>query len=223
MGLPGARARLTVDSRFRLAGRRRLLLCVFLVLTGSTQAAELDRLPLLRPDAIILAFGDSLTDGVGGSGETYPQRLEQLVGHRVINAGVPGETTVQGRVRLQPVLEAQHADLLILCLGINDFLQGIPVETVHENLLAMLATAHRAGLPVLLLSVPARGSKTASPLFADSAATGGAALDDRSMVEVLSNPGLKADLIHPNREGYRQLADKLAERLRALGALPGRK
>lgn len=202
---------------------RSALLCAFASLALCSEAAELDRLPRLSPDATILAFGDSLTHGIGGSGENYPRRLEQLIARRVINAGAPGETTAQGRSRLPGLLSRERPDLLILCLGINDFLQGIPAEEIRANLLAMLLAAQESGVPVLLLAVPPRGSKTVAALFADAASAGEAVLDQRAMPEVLGNLGLKADLVHLNREGYRQLADRIAARLRALGAVPNRK
>ncbi|MGQ0699416.1 MAG: GDSL-type esterase/lipase family protein [Panacagrimonas sp.] len=178
-----------------------------------------NRLPLLSPNASVLAFGDSLTDGVGGSGENYPQSLARRIGHKVVNAGIAGDTTAQGRVRLPEALQTYRPELLILCLGINDELQRVPRERIRENLTAMLRSAREAHVPVLLLALPRRGESSADPLFAEVAAEGGAIVDETSMVEVLSNPVLKADIVHANGEGYRQVAMSLAMKLKKQGAL----
>lgn len=176
--------------------------------------------PRLDPQSRILAFGDSLTDGVGGAGENYPRYLSRLTGLEVINAGLPGETTSQGLRRLPGVLSREHPALLILCLGINDLLQGVDGAIIRENLLAMVRLASDAGVPVLILALPLARTAQSHPLFDASFTRAGAWLDTDAMVRVLSNPGLKADLVHPNREGYRAVAAAVDARLRREGVLP---
>lgn len=170
--------------------------------------------PPSRSSTKILAFGDSLTGGVGGAGQDYPSRLAQLLHVPVINAGLPGEITAEGRRRLPHVLERERPSLLILCLGLNDLLRRIDPAQVRDNLVAMMRTAHEREIPILLLAVPEPGTTRAHPLYAEAALRGGADLDDQSMVAVLSDPRLKADLVHPNRDGYREVADRLARRMR---------
>ncbi len=189
-------------------------LCAF---TCAVDARE--TLPPLSSHARILAFGDSLTDGVGGSGENYPERLARRIDRVVINAGSNGETTAQGRARLPGVLREERPALLILCLGINDLSRGLPRDAIRDNLVAMLASARDAGVPVLLLGLPARGGVVVDALFSEAAQVGDAVLDARSMVDIIANPALKADLVHLNADGYRQLSERLAEVLRQRGAL----
>lgn len=196
----------------------RLLVAVSLCAFACTIDAR-ETLPLLPPQARILAFGDSLTDGVGGSGENYPERLARRIDRVVINAGSNGETTAQGRVRLPGVLRAEHPALLILCLGINDLSRGLPRDAIRDNLVAMLASARDAGVPVLLLGLPARGGAVVEPLFAEAAQAGDALFDAHSMVDVIANPAMKSDLVHLNADGYRQLSERLSEVLRQRGAL----
>jgi acyl-CoA thioesterase I len=184
--------------------------------TGSV--AEPPVSPLLgSSDSKVLAFGDSLTDGVGGSGENYPARLSRLIGRPVLNAGLPGDTTADGPRRLVDTLRRERPTLLILCLGINDLLQGIDSQIIHDNLLTMIRLSMTQGVPVLLVAVPQPGSRHAHPLYAQAALEGGAWLDEDAMVQVLSNPLLKADLVHPNGEGHRAIAQSLSRRLRQLG------
>lgn len=184
--------------------------------TGSV--AEPPVSPLLGSShSRILAFGDSLTDGVGGSGENYPARLSRLIGRPVLNAGLPGDTTADGLRRLVDTLRRERPTLLILCLGINDLLQGIDSQIIHDNLLTMIRLSMTQSVPVLLVAVPQPGSRHAHPLYAQAALEGGAWLDEDAMVQVLSNPLLKADLVHPNGEGHRAVAQSLSRRLRQLG------
>jgi lysophospholipase L1-like esterase len=84
------------------------ILFLALLLNGCQQ----HKLPELKQGAVILAFGDSLTLGYGVQPhESYPQVLSQLSGHKVINAGVSGETTALGLKRLEAVLEKHQPQL----------------------------------------------------------------------------------------------------------------
>jgi lysophospholipase L1-like esterase len=194
----------------RVRGVRWLLLPAWALFAGCVLAAQL---PPLGPQARLLAFGDSLTDGVGGAGQNYPQQLARLLDREVVNLGLPGDTTADGLRRLPAALQQHRPDLLILCLGVNDLLRGVPPAAVLANLGALLAQAEQAGVPVLLLAVPEPGTARAHPLFAQLAAEHAVTVDAHTMVGVLSNPLLKADPVHANAEGYRAVAERLAERL----------
>ncbi len=199
----------------------RLLAAALLAIAAIAPALGGELLPL-ADKAVVLAFGDSLTSGIGGSGENYPQRLVSLIGHHVINAGVPGETTAQGRERLAAVLRDSRPGLLILCLGVNDFLRGVPVAQIVANLGAMLDLAADASVPVLLLAVPAPGESQIDPLFTALARPGQVRVDLHAMADTLMQPALKAGLVHPNAEGYRRIAEAVAQSLHNSGALISR-
>jgi len=189
-------------------------------------AACSDRAPTLAPldaEAIILAFGDSLTYGTGaGRGASYPAVLEELTGMEVINAGVPGEVTADALARLPGLLERHRPALVILCHGGNDMLRRVNAETVYNNLEAMIDQVHAHGAELLLVGVP-----QPRLLFLQPAEIYDRLANDRQLVylrdvlpQLEHNAALKSDPIHLNAEGYRRLAAALHELMQATGAVP---
>lgn len=111
----------------------------------------------------LLALGDSLTQGYGLAPEDglVPQLQAWLTAQgaevTVINAGVSGDTTAGGRARLDWSLTPE-VDAVMIALGGNDLLRGLPPAEARANLEAMLATVQARGLPVLLAGLPAPGN-----------------------------------------------------------------
>lgn len=198
----------------------RLLPLLLLVLVTAC-----DRGPGLSPldgDAVILAFGNSLTRGTGaGEDESWPAVLERLSGRRVINAGVPGELSAEGRKRLPRVLDRTDPDLLILCHGGNDILRGRDANTAAENLRAMVRMARERGIEVLLVGVPERSLvfHGTADFYYEVAEDAGVPLESEALAHVIGEPSLKSDPIHPNAAGYRYLAEAIEGLLREAGAL----
>jgi lysophospholipase L1-like esterase len=180
--------------------------------------------PTLSPlpaDGVVLAFGDSITFGTGAApAESYPAVLEGLIGRRVVNAGVPGETTAEGRERLAGVLDEQRPALMLLCLGGNDFLRHQDEKATADNLRAMVAMARERGIPVVLIAVPRLGFGLEVPkLYGEIADEAAIPLEKKALKKILATASLKSDPIHPNAAGYRMLAEALHRLLRAAGAL----
>lgn len=188
-----------------------------LLLNGCQQAS----IPELKSDAVILAFGDSLTLGYGVQPhESYPQRLSKLSRHKVINAGVSGETTARGLKRLEAVLEKHQPQLLILFEGGNDILQKVPLETIHRNLAQMIELAQAKQISVLLIGVPERRlfGGTAD-LYESLAEYYQIPLEDDIVANLMSRPSMKSDFVHFNALGYQALAEAIYEMLQNNGAL----
>jgi lysophospholipase L1-like esterase len=196
-----------------------LLLFVTALLASCTKSPQLSPLPR---DAVILAFGDSLTYGTGaGENESYPAVLEKTLGKRVINAGVPGEVSATGLQRLPGLLEQHKPALLILCHGGNDLLQKLDQKALADNLRAMVRLAADKGVPVVMLAVPSPGlSLSPPPLYEEVAAELAVPLDLKSLSKILGRNALKSDYIHPNAAGYKLLAENIFKLLRKSGALP---
>ncbi len=169
----------------------------------------------LDEGAVILAFGDSLTYGTGAEpGESYPERLATRTGFTVINAGIPGELSGEGRQRLAPLLSRHAPDLVILWHGANDILRNRDLAVTEENLRAMVQSIRDAGAEVLLVSVPRKTVFLGpAPLYRRVAEEMDVALLDDLLPEILRDSSLKSDRVHPNGDGYDIVAQKIAEAL----------
>ena len=107
------------------------------------------------PRPVIIAFGDSLTAGFGtNEGQSYPDALQRDLDakgyhYRVVNAGVSGNTTKDGVIRL-PAVIALHPQIVIVAFGGNDGLRGLPIASTRQNLDSIVSTIQRAGAHVVL-------------------------------------------------------------------------
>jgi lysophospholipase L1-like esterase len=166
----------------------------------------------LGKSAVVLAFGDSLTAGIGAEpNESYPAVLQGLLGCRVINAGAPGEDTTAGLNRLKSTLESERVDLVILCEGGNDMLHNQSDEFVRNNLEAMVSLIKTQGVDVILLAVPRPIQPLKPPAFyREIAAAHTIPCEADALARILSSPALKSDPLHPNAKGYKRLAESVS-------------
>ncbi len=167
-------------------------------------------------------MGDSLSAGYGlAPGQGWVTLLQQRLkkegyGHRVVNASVSGETTDGGVARIDRALATHKPGIVILELGGNDGLRGLPVARVESNLGFLIARSRAAGAQVLMLTVsmPTNyGLKYASEfqkVYDDLRVrykVGTAALMSPKMAVDLTN--FQADGIHPNAEAQPQLLNNV--------------
>ena len=196
-------------------------LCLLWVLLFAGCGVTQPALPHLGPDDVVLAFGDSLTYGTGvDAAQSYPAQLGQLIGHKVVAAGVPGEVTAQGVTRLPGVLDTVQPKLLLLCLGGNDLLHKLDAVTIAANLRTMVYEARQRGIAVVLIGVPEPKLFGGVPkYYADIAAKADIPYEGKVLKTVLFDNTKKSDAIHPNAAGYRMIADALAKLLHQTGAV----
>jgi lysophospholipase L1-like esterase len=207
---------------FRLSIKWQLSFFIFLFLLILTSCGN--NVPPLSPlpsDAVILAFGDSLTFGTGASKkESYPEVLSQLIQRRVINAGVPGEKTTEGLARLPAILQQHQPKLLLLCHGGNDFLQRTSEQQTIDNLKKMIQFAKDQQIEVVLIGVPQPGLfLSAADFYQEIAHSFNIPYEKEILSNLLSDNNLKSDQIHPNSIGYRKLAEAIAQLLRQATAI----
>jgi lysophospholipase L1-like esterase len=206
--------------------KQTLLLVLFLLLTACGKSEKVfDKLPA---DAVILAFGDSLTYGANvDSEQSYPSVLAQLSSHTVINAGISGEISADGLARLPALLDEQKPQLLILIHGGNDILRKISREQTAANLTAMIAQAKQRDIKVVMLGVPTFGvfsavgvtSLESAQIYQQVAEAEKVPIDLTTLPEIIANRELKSDEVHPNAQGYQLLAENIFKLLKNTGAL----
>jgi len=207
--------------------RRRSRLCSLLL-----AAALLATAPSCRPKApnlylstgrTLVCLGDSITFGVGAEpGQSYPERLSALLGVPVINAGVSGDTAAGGLARLDDVL-AQDPWLVIVELGGNDFLRQVPLTETEAALRKIADRLLRAKVvPVFVeLSGPILGRY--AEVYRQVKKDFGVVLVEDALGDILVDPQLKSDQIHPNALGYQKLAEAVAEKVKPLLAARGKR
>lgn len=174
------------------------------------------QIPVMGPERRILAFGDSLLAGYGlENGESYPDRMEQAlrargVNARIANAGVSGDTTAAGLQRLDFTLKSQAAkpELVIISLGGNDMLRSLPPAETRANLEAILKRLQAEKIPVVLLGMlaaPNLGRAYAegfNPIYPQLASRYGAVLVPFFLQPVIDKPDLlQGDHVHPTAIG----------------------
>ena len=170
----------------------------------------------------VLAFGDSLTAGLGlPASEAFPAQLEarlkaEGIDVKVINAGVSGDTTTDGLARLDWAL-ADKPDYVILALGANDMLRGIDPKIVRANLDKMIDKITVSGAKLLLLgmrSTPDWGAQYEhdfDAIYPDLARTHSVPLYPFFLEGVAMNPALnQPDGLHPNERGVAVMVEHIA-------------
>jgi lysophospholipase L1-like esterase len=175
----------------------------------------------LSKNAVILAFGDSLTYGTGAAREqAYPAHLQALISRTIINAGIPGEVSLSGLKRLPGLLKRHRPELLILCHGGNDILRRYDLKQTRENLQQMIDIARENNTQILIIGVPQFGIfLSAAPFYKKLAETNQLPLENEVLSMVLKKSSLKSDQIHPNAAGYKVLAEHIQALLKSSGAI----
>lgn len=166
------------------------------------------------PGRTIVCLGDSITSGVGAS-RAYPDRLAARLGVEIVNAGVPGDTAEDGLARLDQVL-ALDPWLVVVELGGNDILRRVPPERTEAALRAILDRLLAARVAPVLVQIETPFGGRYSAIFDELGDEYDVPVVEDVLGDVLLDPALKADTIHPNDQGHEVLAEALAEELKPI-------
>jgi len=160
----------------------------------------------------IIAFGDSLVEGVGASsGNDLVSLLELSIEKPILNAGKSGDTTKTALARLEQDVLLQNPRIVIILLGGNDALRRVKTEDTFSNLEIMIDQIHERGAAVLLLGV--RGgilSDTYKKEFKQIAREKEVSFVSDVLNNIFGHSELMYDAIHPNDRGYAQMAERIS-------------
>ena len=201
----------------------RRLLAALLVVIALVPAA-----PARGQEPVIVALGDSLTAGLGVTAEeAYPALLEARLAregfhYRVVNAGMSGDTTAGALRRLDWVLRARPV-VVVVALGANDGLRGLPVTAMRDNLVAIVTRLRGAGARVLLagMRLPPNYGADYTREFAEAFAAVARQTSVPLLPFLLDGVAGRAALnqpdgIHPNAAGQRMVAETVWRSLRPM-------
>ena len=208
--------------------QRLAVLAVVLCLTQSAGAGQAAPPVPTDQKPVIVALGDSLTSGPGlQPDDTYPALLQRKIeakgyDFRVVNAGVSGDTSTGALGRVDQAL-VPDARVLILALGINDGLRGVPVATVERNLTTIIERARSQKIDVLLCQMeapPVNGfgyTVEFHRLFTRLATRYTLPLVPFFLLNVAGDPALNLpDRVHPNGDGHKLIAEAIWTHLEPL-------
>jgi acyl-CoA thioesterase-1 len=202
---------------------QRVLAAVVALSLGATGANACNKSTSPTPSGpTVVAFGDSLVTGVGTTGGgNFVSVLSGRVGVTIRNAGRPGDTTGTALTRLDADVIARDPDLVIVLLGGNDLLQGLPVQQRVTNITTIAQRIRGSGARVILIGL---GQGQIDPyegtLPGIATSTGSAYVPD-VLQGIFGNSSLMFDLIHPNNAGHALMADRIEPTLRAELAMLG--
>ncbi len=202
--------------------RHFILLVAAVALLAACSKIKEDALPA---GSRVLALGDSLTAGVGvASEEAWPALLASRTGWVVANGGVSGDTSSAGLQRLPALLEQHDPVLVLVTLGGNDMLRRMPQQQTIANLQQILSLIKAHGAKPVLLATPQPSIAgavfqhlSAPDFYREIAKEQQVVLIEGAMADVLSDPQLKVDQLHPNAAGHARLADDIFEELKEAG------
>lgn len=183
----------------------------------------------VRAADTVLVFGDSLSAGYGiAVNQSWPallaERLQrEKLPHTVVNASISGETTAGGRTRLPAVLERHRPAVVILALGANDGLRGLPLAESRANLTQMVRATKASGARVLLVGMrlpPNYGqeyTRDFSALFATLAQQEKTALLPFLLEPIAADDAaFQADRLHPTAAAQPKILDHVWRALKPL-------
>lgn len=194
---------------------------IYLILFLLIQACSDPRLDNIPSNGVILAFGDSLTYGIGtAKPHSYPEVLAKLTGRKVINAGISGEVTQQGLARFPSVLDQYRPHTVILLQGGNDILRNYDLQQTKQNIKEMIQIARDRGIQIVLIAVPEKKLFSNTAGFYHELADEFELVFDKDLIaSLLRQPKYKSDTVHFNQAGYTLMAERIHQLLKDNGGL----
>jgi acyl-CoA thioesterase-1 len=192
------------------------LSALLLLLAGCNGAPPLTNVP--PANQIICCFGDSLVAGKGAGDEAnkYHSVLADLLGREVVAIGKSGATTADGLNSCEKI-ESGDYGIIVVTLGGNDIMQRIDYNQTEKNLEGIFTKLQERGAVVAFTCVLSPLSISRGKKYRQLCERTGVLFVPDILNGILADPSLRADEIHPNADGYRLVAERVAASLRTAG------
>ncbi len=185
-----------------------IILLAFFLLHNFLPKKEIANYPSSGTD--IIAFGDSLVQGVGSSaGNDFVSLLSRKIGRPIVNLGKSGDTTADGLMRLHE-LDPYKPKVVLVLLGGNDYLKKIPIDQTQINLIKLIKAIQERGAVVILLGV--RGgliNDNFERMYQGLSSKFKTVYVQDVLRGIIFNKNYMSDIIHPNNAGYVLIAEKV--------------
>jgi lysophospholipase L1-like esterase len=180
--------------------------------------------PLKKPlpngrETVLVCFGDSLTSGVGASeGKSYPDYLKNYLDVKIVNSGVPGDTTSQGKLRFQKDVMDYNPDVVIIELGANDYFSGFSSEKTGDNLRYMADELSGIGAILFIAKffpeksivsfIKSKDKEEYDKMYKELVSRENVFLIENIWGKAWAKPKYMSDRVHPNELGYEIMAQQ---------------
>lgn len=192
------------------------LLILFFIFYFFNRSSGVKNYP--RAGKNIIAFGDSLVEGVGASaGKDWVSLLAEKINMPIVNAGRSGDTTAMALARLAKDVLSQDPRVVIVLLGGNDAISRLPREEVIKNLGLLIDQIQQKGAAVLLVGIQGGIFRDQyKKLFASLASEKKVFFVPDILDDIFGNPELMYDSLHPNDQGNEIMAERVEPILREI-------
>lgn len=183
-----------------------------------TRAPSFDSIRNLdAPGELVAVLGDSIPAGhSAGAENAWPALVSRELGFPLLNASVSGDTTAGGLARLEREVLAHSPRVVIVELGGNDFLRRLAPAQMAENLRSIFTRIHDSGALAVFVGVPTPLGGDYQRVFEEVSGELGVHYVPDVLDGIAFDNALMADPIHPNAEGHRRIAERLAPELSRL-------
>lgn len=177
---------------------------------------------LVSSDKIVV-IGDDITVGTGGKGTNFPEEMGTMIGHWVVNAGVPNETSITAKGKLEQLLSKEMPSHLMIALGAVDMRNGVDDSIIQANIDEIVKTAKANNVVPIVVGVPRLATPGSNLSLADAAfykevaQTNDVAYVKNAISKILDTPAYRSSPTLLTADGYIKLAEEISKQMKEIG------
>ncbi len=194
-----------------------LTACALLAACGQPNVSK-----LLSTDKIVV-IGDDITVGTGGKGTNFPAEMGTMIGHWVVNAGVPDETSITAKGKLEQLLLKEMPSHLMIAVGGVDMKNGVDDSIIQGNIDEMIKTAKLNNIVPIVVGVPRPATPGSNLNLADAsfyqevANKNDVVYIKNAISKMLDTPAYRSSPTLLTADGYIKLAEEIAKQMKEAG------